>query len=108
MQRHWFNVSLVVLRSIFNGLIFWAGYYRRIDIVIVPWCQWAFAVLGWSGTRLFVRDMRRFAHDHRQVHLSQTAMIDETTGLLVRPCDTEEEIFEALDMKYIPPEGRHC
>jgi DNA polymerase/3'-5' exonuclease PolX len=52
--------------------------------------------------------MRRFAHEHRRVHLSQTAMIDEATGLLVRPCDTEEEIFEALNLIYIPPEGRHC
>ena len=106
------NGSLTILAvseiRMFLGLIFWSGYYRRIDIVVVPWCQWAFAVLGWSGTRLFVRDMRRFAKDHRGIHLSQTAMVHYSTGLVVCDCDTEQEIFQALDMTYIPPELRHC
>ena len=38
---------------------------RRVDIVLVPRSQLAFAQLGWTGTRQFLRWMRRWAAGER-------------------------------------------
>jgi hypothetical protein len=40
-----------------------AGRVRRIDIIAVPPSEWAFALVGWIGSRQFNRLMRQHAHD---------------------------------------------
>jgi DNA polymerase/3'-5' exonuclease PolX len=36
-----------------------AGLRRRIDIVMVPPEQWAYALIGWTGSIMLNRFMRR-------------------------------------------------
>lgn len=33
-------------------------YLRRVDIVIVPYNEWGFALLGWTGSKQFERSLR--------------------------------------------------
>ena len=53
-----------------------ARHYRRMDIVICPADEWAMALVGWIGSRQYLRFMRQHAKDlgmflnsHRQVVL---------------------------------------
>lgn len=36
-----------------------AGKLRRIDLIFVPWDQWAFALLGWTGSQQYLRFLRK-------------------------------------------------
>jgi len=38
------------------------GQVRRIDIVVVPFIEWPFALLSWTGSKMFNRLIRRFAN----------------------------------------------
>lgn len=39
------------------------GSVRRLDMVLVPWDEWAFALVGWVGSRTFLRFLRQHARD---------------------------------------------
>ena len=40
-----------------------AGRVRRIDVIIAPHDEAPFCVLGWSGTRQYLRFLRQYAAD---------------------------------------------
>jgi DNA polymerase mu len=46
-----------------NGLflIRFNGLFRRLDVIVPPPEQWAFCVLGWSGTKQMEKDLRDYA-----------------------------------------------
>ncbi|KAG5178734.1 hypothetical protein JKP88DRAFT_350228 [Tribonema minus] len=68
------------------GLYPWRGKMRRVDIFMSAPSQWAYGVLGWTGSRTFLRQMRRYASD----------------GFT-----REEQVFEMLGLEFIPPEFRN-
>ena len=37
--------------------------HRRVDLISAPKARYAAAVLSWSGSMMFERDLRRFAED---------------------------------------------
>ncbi|XP_058050505.1 DNA-directed DNA/RNA polymerase mu isoform X5 [Ahaetulla prasina] len=53
----------------------------RVDLVVTPYSQFPFALLGWTGSRNFERDLRRFSkrekkmtlNSHGLFHLEQVA-----------------------------------
>ncbi len=45
-------------------------FRRRIDIIVIPWCEWACAVLYFTGSEAFNRSMRLLAQK-MGMHLSQ-------------------------------------
>eukprot|EP00753_Platysulcus_tardus_P016206 PLAT5478.2.p1 GENE.PLAT5478.2~~PLAT5478.2.p1 ORF type:complete len:466 (+),score=141.18 PLAT5478.2:136-1398(+) len=85
------------------------GRLARLDIVLAPDCQWPYALLGWTGSRLFNRDMRRLAKDKLRLHLtSHGFMGDDAAMAVVKAADVTEEkhVFALLGLKYLPPEAR--
>ncbi|XP_041089342.1 DNA-directed DNA/RNA polymerase mu [Polyodon spathula] len=42
----------------------------RVDLVICPYSQFAYALLGWTGSQQFERDLRRFASQERDMSLN--------------------------------------
>ena len=87
--------------------------HRRIDIKSYPRKCFAFAVLYFTGDELMNRSMRLYA---RKLGLTLS-----DTGLCVAfrngknecvlksksvECNTEEEIFQALGLDYVPPTKR--
>ncbi|XP_044228923.1 DNA nucleotidylexotransferase isoform X3 [Thunnus albacares] len=50
----------------------------RVDLVSPPMDRYAFALLGWTGSRQFERDLRRYARFERRMLLDNHALFDKT------------------------------
>ncbi|RXN02050.1 DNA nucleotidylexotransferase [Acipenser ruthenus] len=50
----------------------------RVDLVVPPVDNFAFALLGWSGSRQFERDLRRYAHYEKKMILDNHGLYDKT------------------------------
>ncbi|XP_024152195.1 DNA nucleotidylexotransferase isoform X2 [Oryzias melastigma] len=50
----------------------------RVDLVSPPPDRFAFTLLGWTGSRQFERDLRRFARLERRMLLDNHALFDKT------------------------------
>uniref|UniRef100_A0A671LJD5 DNA nucleotidylexotransferase-like n=1 Tax=Sinocyclocheilus anshuiensis TaxID=1608454 RepID=A0A671LJD5_9TELE len=81
----------------------------RVDLVAPPLERFAYALLGWTGSTLFERDLRRFARLERG-KLLDTIFVGtfgphNNTFL---PANTEEDIFAHLGLEYIEPWQRNA
>ncbi|XP_061491570.1 DNA nucleotidylexotransferase isoform X2 [Rhineura floridana] len=79
----------------------------RVDLVVSPFEQYAFALLGWSGSRQFERDLRRYATHEKKMVLDNHALYDKTKKLFLNAA-SEEEIFAHLGLDYIEPWERNA
>ncbi|TDH02412.1 hypothetical protein EPR50_G00172460 [Perca flavescens] len=79
----------------------------RVDLVVSPISQFAFALLGWTGSKLFERELRRWAGHEKAMSLSSHALYDNKQGRYLR-ATSEEEIFTHLGLEYIPPSERNA
>ncbi|KAK7895462.1 hypothetical protein WMY93_020787 [Mugilogobius chulae] len=79
----------------------------RVDLVVSPMSQFAFAVLGWTGSKLFERELRRWAGQVKSMSLSSHALYDNKQCKYLR-ATSEEEIFAHLGLEYIPPLERNA
>ncbi|NP_956542.1 DNA-directed DNA/RNA polymerase mu [Danio rerio] len=79
----------------------------RVDLVVSPFSQFAFATLGWTGSKLFERELRRWAGQEKQMTLSSHTLYDSKQNLYLR-AQTEEEIFAHLGLEFIPPSERNA
>nr|XP_046230142.1 DNA-directed DNA/RNA polymerase mu isoform X2 [Scatophagus argus] len=79
----------------------------RVDLVVSPISQFAFALLGWTGSKLFERELRRWAAHEKTMSLSSHALYDNSQGRYLR-ATSEEEIFAHLGLDYIPPSERNA
>uniref|UniRef100_A0A672SRB5 DNA-directed DNA/RNA polymerase mu n=1 Tax=Sinocyclocheilus grahami TaxID=75366 RepID=A0A672SRB5_SINGR len=77
----------------------------RVDLVAPPLERFTYALLGWTGSTLFLRDLRRFARLERGKLLDNHALYDKNTFL---PANTEEDIFAHLGLEYIEPWQRNA
>ncbi|XP_047660873.1 DNA-directed DNA/RNA polymerase mu isoform X2 [Tachysurus fulvidraco] len=78
----------------------------RVDLVVSPYSQFAFATLGWTGSKLFERELRRWAGQEKAMSLSSHALYDSKQRYL--RANSEEEIFTHLGLEYIPPSERNA
>ncbi|UZJ51117.1 hypothetical protein CBS101457_000437 [Exobasidium rhododendri] len=80
--------------------------YRRVDIIFCPHRTYGAAILGWTGSRQFERDLRLLAK-HRGFKFHSTGIVNQNDS---RPYQTprEEDIFELLQIPYMPPHLRNC
>ncbi|XP_067396358.1 DNA-directed DNA/RNA polymerase mu [Emydura macquarii macquarii] len=79
----------------------------RVDLVVAPISQFPFALLGWTGSRHFERELRRFAKHERKMVLNSHALYDTRRSLFL-PAASEEEIFQHLGLEYVPPTERNA
>ncbi|XP_058267617.1 DNA-directed DNA/RNA polymerase mu isoform X1 [Hemibagrus wyckioides] len=79
----------------------------RVDLVVSPYSQFAFATLGWTGSKLFERELRRWAGQEKGMSLSSHALYDSKQQRYLR-ANSEEEIFAHLGLEYIPPSERNA
>lgn len=80
---------------------------RRVDFVIAPAGQYPFALLGWTGSKMFNRSMRDYANKVMNMNLTSHGLFDKTNNCSVT-AKSEEEIFELLKLEYRRPEERNC
>ncbi|XP_014713908.1 DNA nucleotidylexotransferase isoform X1 [Equus asinus] len=79
----------------------------RVDLVVCPYENHAFALLGWTGSRQFERDLRRYATHERKMILDNHALYDKTKRIFLK-AESEEEIFAHLGLDYIEPWERNA
>uniref|UniRef100_A0A3P8S8J3 DNA nucleotidylexotransferase n=1 Tax=Amphiprion percula TaxID=161767 RepID=A0A3P8S8J3_AMPPE len=79
----------------------------RVDLVSPPIDRYAFALLGWTGSRQFERDLRRFARMERRMLLDNHALFDKTKKEFLA-ATTEKDIFAHLGLEYIEPWQRNA
>ncbi|XP_058875504.1 DNA-directed DNA/RNA polymerase mu-like isoform X2 [Acipenser ruthenus] len=78
----------------------------RVDLVICPYSQYAYALLGWTGSQ-FERDLRRFASQERDMSLNSHGLYQREQNRYL-PAASEEEIFTHLGLEFIPPPQRNA
>nr|CAB3265010.1 DNA-directed DNA/RNA polymerase mu-like [Phallusia mammillata] len=79
----------------------------RVDLIVVPTDQYPFALLGWTGTKHFEREIRRYTKTEKKVVLTSHGMYTTDTKQSIE-AKTEEEIFKKLDLEFRPPSERCC
>ncbi|XP_014909674.1 DNA nucleotidylexotransferase-like [Poecilia latipinna] len=79
----------------------------RVDLVSPPADRFAFTMLGWTGSRMFERDLRRFARLERRMLLDNHALFDKTKKEFLTAA-TEKDIFDHLGLEYIEPWQRNA
>ncbi|XP_035186283.1 DNA nucleotidylexotransferase isoform X2 [Oxyura jamaicensis] len=79
----------------------------RVDLVITPFEQYAYALLGWTGSRQFGRDLRRYATHERKMMLDNHALYDKRKRIFLK-AGSEEEIFAHLGLDYVEPWERNA
>ncbi|NWR33087.1 TDT nucleotidylexotransferase, partial [Tachuris rubrigastra] len=79
----------------------------RVDLVITPFEQYAYALLGWTGSREFGRDLRRYASHERKMILDNHRLYDRKKRIFLKAA-SEEEIFAHLGLDYVEPWERNA
>nr|XP_030132008.3 DNA nucleotidylexotransferase isoform X4 [Taeniopygia guttata] len=79
----------------------------RVDLVITPFEQYSYALLGWTGSRQFGRDLRRYAAHERKMILDNHALYDRRKRIFLK-AGSEEEIFAHLGLDYVEPWERNA
>ncbi|CAN9504461.1 unnamed protein product [Ophioblennius macclurei] len=79
----------------------------RVDLVVSPISQFAFALLGWTGSKLFERELRRWAGHEKAMSLSSHALFDNKQSRYLR-ASSEEQIFDLLGLEFIAPSERNA
>lgn len=92
----------------------YSGITRRLDIKTYPVQSYAFALLYFTGSDHFNRSMRYFSKkkgltlsDHGLCKAMRVKGERIHTGNSFF-CQSEKDVFEALGLRYIPPNRRHC
>ncbi|XP_060539510.1 LOW QUALITY PROTEIN: DNA-directed DNA/RNA polymerase mu [Pantherophis guttatus] len=78
-----------------------------VDLVVTPSSQFPFALLGWTGSRNFERDLRRFSKREKKMTLNSHGLYHLEQKIFL-PAASEEEIFQHLGLEYILPEERNA
>ncbi|XP_038545246.1 DNA-directed DNA/RNA polymerase mu isoform X5 [Canis lupus familiaris] len=79
----------------------------RVDLVAVPISRLPFALLGWTGSKHFQRELRRFCRKERGLWLNSCGLFDPEQKMLFHAA-SEEDIFRHLGLEYLPPEQRNA
>lgn len=79
-------------------------YMRQVDLLYVVPAEYGAAILYFTGSWDFNEAMRSLAKK-QGLRLNQMGLFDRATGQLIH-AETEEGIFRALNLAYVPPHER--
>lgn len=79
----------------------------RVDLVVTPYDEYPFALLGWTGSKHFERELRRFSWREKNLSLNSHRLYDTEKKCSI-PAASEEEIFALLGLQYVPPPYRNA
>lgn len=100
--------------------------HRRLDLIVVPWCDYAVAVLGmfttryplnrlrsqvpflfigWTGSRYFERSLRLRAKQMKGLKVTSHGIFRKGEKLKV---ESERQAFEVMNLPYLEPSDRNC
>ncbi|KAF8306091.1 Nucleotidyltransferase [Clavulina sp. PMI_390] len=81
--------------------------HRRVDFIFAPWSVYWTAVVGWTGSTQFERDIRRWSKDHCGIKFDSTGMVRIANAQPIY-ARSEREVFEVLDLPWIDPTMRNA
>ncbi|GAA5833018.1 hypothetical protein JCM11251_006481 [Rhodosporidiobolus azoricus] len=81
--------------------------FRRVDLVVSPWKTWGCAVVAWSGSTQFERDLRRYAKP-KNLKFDAGGFRTQDTDAVVESDELSSErgVFRFLGLEYLPPTER--
>lgn len=74
--------------------------FRRVDLVFSSWQSFGSAVVGWTGSTQFERDLRQRATDLRLRFDSGGIRNDQDMSQII-PALTERDVFRVLQIDYL-------
>ncbi|EKM53596.1 uncharacterized protein PHACADRAFT_176005 [Phanerochaete carnosa HHB-10118-sp] len=86
---------------------FYKGTRRRMDLIFaqpeVYWC----AVIGWSGSIMFQRDIRQWAKDKKGMKFDSSGITRRYDSKPFYP-KTEKEVFDLFGLEWVDPVWRNA
>ncbi|XP_069799752.1 DNA-directed DNA/RNA polymerase mu isoform X1 [Dendropsophus ebraccatus] len=79
----------------------------RVDLVVTLYDEYPFALLGWTGSKHFERELRRYSWHEKNLTLNSHGLYDAEKNCSL-PATSEEEIFALLGLQYVPPTYRNA
>ncbi|XP_041444071.1 DNA-directed DNA/RNA polymerase mu isoform X3 [Xenopus laevis] len=79
----------------------------RVDLVVAPYSEYSYALLGWTGSKHFERELRRFSLQVKKMSLNSHGLFDIEKKCHY-PATSEEEIFAHLGLLYLTPSERNA
>lgn len=80
-------------------------HFRRIDIKVYPREQYGFALLYFTGSGQFNRELREHALSMGMT-LSDHGLYKQGSKKSIANCETEAGVFKALKREYVKPSDR--
>ncbi|XP_064600872.1 DNA nucleotidylexotransferase-like [Liolophura sinensis] len=80
---------------------------RRVDLIICPYSQFFYALVGWTGSKQFNRDLRLYAAKKLDMKLTSHGLFDHARNTSI-PASSEKEVFDHLKLEYREPWERNC
>lgn len=80
---------------------------RRVDLVITPASQYYYALVGWTGSKFFNRDLRLYATRVLGMRLSSHALWDARNQKFLE-AKSEKQVFENMNLEYREPMERNA
>ncbi|KAJ3877929.1 DNA polymerase mu [Lentinula edodes] len=81
--------------------------HRRLDLIFAaPEVYWT-AVVGWTGSKMFERDLRLWAKQERGMRFDSSGISRRHDSKLYFP-NSEQEVFELLGLEWIHPTLRNA
>jgi len=81
--------------------------HRRLDLIFAsPEAYWT-AVVGWTGSKMFERDLRKWAKDKKGLKFDSTGITRRRDSKFFYP-KSEREVFEILGLEWIDPRLRNA
>ncbi|CAA7260552.1 unnamed protein product [Cyclocybe aegerita] len=81
--------------------------HRRLDLIFAaPEAYWT-AVIGWSGSRMFERDLRLWAKQEKGMKFDSSGLTRRHDSRLYIP-RSEQEVFDILSLDWVDPTMRNA
>lgn len=82
-------------------------YARRVDLIVAPFDQYYYALVGWSGSKHFVRSLRDYANRTMNMSLTSHHLYNKTNHSFLS-ANSEREVFDNLNLPFTEPKDRNC
>ncbi|OBZ65065.1 DNA-directed DNA/RNA polymerase mu [Grifola frondosa] len=86
---------------------FYRGTRRRLDLIFSPPELYWTAVVGWSGSIMFQRDLRQWAKDKHGMKFDSSGITRRYDSKVFFP-KTEKEVFDLFELEWIDPTLRNA
>ncbi|KAL8562766.1 hypothetical protein ACOMHN_022641 [Nucella lapillus] len=80
---------------------------RRMDLIVSPFSQYYYALVGWTGNKHFNRDLRTYTQKELHMKLTSHGLWDFEKKREV-PARSEAEVFSNLKLDHREPSDRNC